>query len=236
MFYCWHWCQSLTVSSVVGAPWRCGVLTTLGGIAGIGLGRLLGREHASTPQSGAEAPPLLKRSLPRLYCCCCSFFQKKKSEELTLEKIVQLKLSLFLRRRVDHPKWVVDFLLETTHSENKSWKSSRISQKQVTTTANPGNRPDFRVKPQTFEIFRDFTCSSFFFMFCIFSLFLFLFSSFFIFLLFFFFFFFIFFFFLSRPSRRQKPEKNRREILVAKMTFFICENSIFRRRWTSKRG
>ena len=31
--------QSLSVSSVVGAPWRCGVLTTLGGTAGIGLGR-----------------------------------------------------------------------------------------------------------------------------------------------------------------------------------------------------
>ena len=59
------------VSSVVGAPWRCGVLTTLGGIAGIGLGRLLGGEHVSTPQSGVEAPRLLKRSLSRLYCCCC---------------------------------------------------------------------------------------------------------------------------------------------------------------------
>ena len=42
IFYCWHQHQSLTVSSVVGAPWRCGVLTTWGGIAGIGLGRLLG--------------------------------------------------------------------------------------------------------------------------------------------------------------------------------------------------
>ena len=52
--------QSLTVdvSSVVGAPWRWGVLTTQGGIAGIGLGRLLGREHHSTPQSGVEAPRL----------------------------------------------------------------------------------------------------------------------------------------------------------------------------------
>ena len=29
------------------------------------------REHASTPQSGVEAPRLLKRSLLRLYCCCC---------------------------------------------------------------------------------------------------------------------------------------------------------------------
>ena len=28
LFYCWHQYQSLTVSSVVGAPWRCGVLTT----------------------------------------------------------------------------------------------------------------------------------------------------------------------------------------------------------------
>ena len=28
IFYCWHHCQSLTVSFVVGAPWRCGVLTT----------------------------------------------------------------------------------------------------------------------------------------------------------------------------------------------------------------
>ena len=64
-FYCWHQYQSLTVSSVVGAPWRCGVLTTKGGIAGIGLGRLLGGKHASTPQSGVEAPRLLKRSLSR---------------------------------------------------------------------------------------------------------------------------------------------------------------------------
>ena len=31
------------------------------------MGRLLGREHASTPQNGVEAPRLLKRSLPRLY-------------------------------------------------------------------------------------------------------------------------------------------------------------------------
>ena len=73
MLYCWHQCQSLNidVSSVVGAPWRCGVLTTQGGKAGIGLGRLLGGEHASTPQSEVEAPRLLKRSLPRLYYCCC---------------------------------------------------------------------------------------------------------------------------------------------------------------------
>ena len=43
----------------------------IGRVDGIGLGRLLGEEHASTPQIGVEAPRLLKRSLPRLYYCCC---------------------------------------------------------------------------------------------------------------------------------------------------------------------
>ena len=37
------------------------------------MGRLLGGEHASTPQCGVETPRLLKRSLPRLYYCCCCF-------------------------------------------------------------------------------------------------------------------------------------------------------------------
>ena len=27
-FHCWHWYHSIDVSSVVGAPWRCGVVTT----------------------------------------------------------------------------------------------------------------------------------------------------------------------------------------------------------------
>ena len=60
MFHCWHWYQSLTqdVSSAVGAPWRWGVLTTSGGIARIGWGHILRREHDSTPQSGVEAPRL----------------------------------------------------------------------------------------------------------------------------------------------------------------------------------
>ena len=73
MFRCWQKSQSFTkdVSSVVGAPRRCGVMTTKGGIAGIGLGHLLGREHDSSPQSGVEAPRLVRRSLSRLYYCCC---------------------------------------------------------------------------------------------------------------------------------------------------------------------
>ena len=60
---------TVDVSSVVGAPWRCGVLATLGGIAGIGLGRLLGREHASTPQSGVELLACQNGASPD--CCCC---------------------------------------------------------------------------------------------------------------------------------------------------------------------
>ena len=45
------------VSSVVGAPRRCGVLTTQGLIAGIGSGHQLGREHASTnsPEWGGDS-------------------------------------------------------------------------------------------------------------------------------------------------------------------------------------
>ena len=37
------------------------------GIAGIGLGRLLGGGHDSTPQCGVETARLLKRSLPRFF-------------------------------------------------------------------------------------------------------------------------------------------------------------------------
>ena len=89
--------QSLTkdVSSVVGVPWSCGVLTTWGGIAGIGLGRLLGREHDSTPHNGVEDPRLLKTELLQIVffllfetlhdaCVCalriCIFFLKKKKK------------------------------------------------------------------------------------------------------------------------------------------------------------
>ena len=55
----WYY-QSLTVSSVVHVPWRCGVLTTLGGTAGIGWGHFSGGEHASTPQSMISRTPTAK--------------------------------------------------------------------------------------------------------------------------------------------------------------------------------
>ena len=45
-----YWCLTKDVSSVVGAPWRCGVVTLWVGIAGIRLGHSLGREHDSTPR------------------------------------------------------------------------------------------------------------------------------------------------------------------------------------------
>ena len=48
---CWRQYQSLTVSSVVGAPWRCGVLTTWG----LGWAACLGE---SMLQLGVEAPRL----------------------------------------------------------------------------------------------------------------------------------------------------------------------------------
>ena len=51
-FHSKHQYQSLTVSCVVGASWRCGVLTTQGGMAGVGLGHHPGREHKSTPREG----------------------------------------------------------------------------------------------------------------------------------------------------------------------------------------
>ena len=45
--------------SVVGAPWRCGVLTTQGWIAGIGLGRLLGeRACFNSPEWGGGSSPV----------------------------------------------------------------------------------------------------------------------------------------------------------------------------------
>ena len=65
------------VSSVVGAPWRCGVLTTQGGKAGIGLAHLPGRQHSMTQLSrvgwrllAAHAHrPERQRSVPRLDYC-----------------------------------------------------------------------------------------------------------------------------------------------------------------------
>ena len=95
------------------------------------------------------------------------------------------------------------FLGKETHSEIKSWKSSRIPTKKVTTTTvNPGNRRGFCVCGQISSIFH---CSSFFviFLFLIFFIFSFFhffhFSLFFPFFQFFKFSLFLFFSFSSFP-------------------------------------
>ena len=66
--HCWHLYLGLTkdVSPAVDAPWRCSVLKTQAGIAGIGLGHPLGREHDTTLQSGVEAPQVLKTEPPQI--------------------------------------------------------------------------------------------------------------------------------------------------------------------------
>ena len=67
---------------VVGAPWRCGVLMTQGGIAGIGLGHLLEGEHDSAPQIGVDgSSPVKNGASPDCFvvvvvcqcvsCWCC---------------------------------------------------------------------------------------------------------------------------------------------------------------------
>ena len=57
---------TVDVSSVVGAPWRCGVLTILGGIAGVGWDHVPGREHGSTLQSGVGGSSPVKTEPPQI--------------------------------------------------------------------------------------------------------------------------------------------------------------------------
>ena len=90
------------------------------------------------------------------------------------------------------------------------------------------------------RILRDIFCFSFFFcIFLVFHVFHFSFCSFSFLCFSFFFFSFDFTFHLSLltffgcPSRRQKL-KNSREILVIKMTIFLCENLICGSRWTGR--
>ena len=55
------------------------------------------------------------------------------------------------------------FLWKETHSETKSWKSSRISTKKITTaTVNPGNRRDFACETNFLHFFIVHHFSSFF--------------------------------------------------------------------------
>ena len=57
-----------------------------------------------------------------------------------------MKIVTFPRKTVTPKMGLLMFFWTNTHSENKSWKSLRISLKKVTTTtANPGNERGFCV-------------------------------------------------------------------------------------------
>ena len=61
------------VSSVVGAPWRCGVLTKLGGISWDWVGPpTWERACIKSPEWSGGSSPVKTEPPPRLdYCCCC---------------------------------------------------------------------------------------------------------------------------------------------------------------------
>ena len=59
---------------------------------------------------------------------------------------VQCECPLFFGKTVTSQNGLLIFLTKETHSETKSWKSSRMSAEKVTTTTvNPGNRRGFSV-------------------------------------------------------------------------------------------
>ena len=65
-------CLPTKISSAVGAPWRCGVVTTWGRIAGFGLSDLSwGRARFDSPKWGGGSSRK-KLNVPRLCCCCFS--------------------------------------------------------------------------------------------------------------------------------------------------------------------
>ena len=71
IFYCWHLASEFNCF----LRCRCSMEMWCPDDIGrdswdLGWAACLGGEHASTPQSGVEAPRLLKRTLPRLYYCC----------------------------------------------------------------------------------------------------------------------------------------------------------------------
>ena len=121
-----------------------------------------------------------------------------------------MKIVTFLRKNDYTQNGLLIFLWKETHSETKSWTSSGILTKKVTTTTvNPGNRRDFACESKFFHVsfffhhfspcFRLFFIFHFFFFSFFFHVFIFFFFfHFFIFShLFIFFFFFHFFMFFS---------------------------------------
>ena len=192
---------------------------------------------------------------------------------------VQKKLSLFFEKTVRPQNGLLIFLWKETHSETKSWKSSRILRVKPNvfiflffhhfslffhffifyififfiflhfcfffTFLNFDHFFDFFIfsmflvllsKKNVFlSSFLHFGFNSFFLLsFLFFSIFSFFASSFFYvscffscFPFFIFVFFFFFFFFFQSSEQTPKPDKNRPEVTVVKMTISFCEYSIF---------
>ena len=88
----------------------------------------------------------ISENLFRLFCKMCGCSRP-------------MEIVTFAWKNGETPKLVVDFLLENTRSE-KTWKSSKIAWKKVTTTtANPGNRRGFlRENIQRFRLFHFLQC------------------------------------------------------------------------------
>ena len=169
------------------------------------MGGLLGREHASTPQSGVEAPRLLKTETPQIVKKGHSILKDKLLiKELTLAffffslsfvcKICvfvsrPMKIPTFLMKNVYTPKRVVDFHLERDTFRNKTMEIVEdVDEKSYNNNGKPWKSSRILCVNPNFFIF--FLFSSFFFIF--FSFFIF-----FQFFLFFIFFIFSFFHFVS---------------------------------------
>ena len=66
-FFCWRSSQSLTVSSVVGAPWRCGVPDDIGRDRWDWVGpACLGESMLQLPRVGGGAPSPVKTEPPQI--------------------------------------------------------------------------------------------------------------------------------------------------------------------------
>ena len=101
------------------------------------MGRLLGRQHSSTPQSGVEAPRLLNGASPNCIAVVVEwFFDSKRTVIVRSADLIEffslifvckmcvlvsrpMKIVTFLRKNDYHPKRVVDFPLERDTFRNK---------------------------------------------------------------------------------------------------------------------
>ena len=76
-------------------------------------------------------------------------------------------MSLFFGKTLTPQNGLLILLWKETHSETQSWKSSRISTKEfTTTTVNLEIVEDFACEDKTLEIFRDFAGGVVVLLFC----------------------------------------------------------------------